>query len=179
MAYRRALYRRFLPLIVVIVFVALRLWQGFDSPNDRTPPSDENVSYYVVRVVDGDTIIISETPASDRGRTEYYLRLLGIDTPETVKPDHPIEAFGPEASEFTKAFLAEGVVQLRFDRRRVDRYDRMLAYVFVDGTMLNEELCRAGLARVLVYPGDSESMARRMRKARDEARQAKRGIWSG
>jgi micrococcal nuclease len=66
---------------------------------------------------------------------------------------------------------------LRLDRRRKDRYDRFLAYVYVEDQMLNEELVRAGLARVSVYPGDSPQIAKRLREAEQEAQKANRGIW--
>jgi len=102
--------------------------------------------------------------------------LLGIDCPESVKPNHPVEPWGPEATEFTKRFVAGGTVRLQFDRRRIDQYDRYLAYVFVGEQMLNEELVRAGLARVSTFRGDSQSMARRFRAAEEEAKLRSQGI---
>jgi len=68
---------------------------------------------------------------------------------------------------------------MRFDKRRLDQYDRYLAYVFVDERMLNEELVRAGLALVSTFPGDSDSMTRRLRAAESEAKEQARGLWSG
>jgi micrococcal nuclease len=109
---------------------------------------------------------------------EARVRLLGIDTPETVKPNAPVEPWGPEATEFTKRLTAEGNVRLELDKRRIDRYGRSLAYVYVGDRLLNEELVRAGLARVSVYPGDSATIERRLRAAEAEARKAERGIWS-
>ena len=67
---------------------------------------------------------------------------------------------------------------MRLDRRRIDQYGRYLAYVYVGDAMLNEELVRAGLARVSTYSGDSAPIERRLLRAQDEARQAGRGIWS-
>lgn len=136
----------------------------------------------VVRVVDGDTILVrqqvdSPSSVSSGLRDHVRVRLLGIDTPETVKEGHPVERWGPEATEFTQRFLAGGRAQLRFDKRRVDRYGRLLAYVYVDDRMLNEELVRAGLARVSLYPGDSESIGRQLRRAEEAARREKIGIW--
>src|SRR5262245_64178349 len=92
----------------------------------------------VRRVIDGDTIIVEP---------EATIRLIGVDTPETVKPEHPVEPWGPEATEFTREFLAGGAARLSFDRERVDRFGRFLAYVWVDDRLLNEELLREGLAR--------------------------------
>ncbi|MFH1266468.1 MAG: thermonuclease family protein, partial [Planctomycetota bacterium] len=108
------------------------------------------------------------------------IRLQGIDTPESVKPNHPVEPFGPEASEFTRRFVAEGGgrVRLQFDRERVDKYGRFLAYVWVDDRMLNEELLRAGLATAETGFRYSKAMKDRFRRAEDEAKAAGRGIWS-
>jgi micrococcal nuclease len=153
-------------------------WRGIPQPS-REPPLAEG-DYTVVRVVDGDTLLVApQSSPSASSRLEIRLRLLGIDCPESVKPDHPVEPWAREAAEFTKQFVSGGSVRLRFDKRRLDRYDRYLAYVFVADKMLNEELLRAGLADVSVFPGDSESMARRMRVAAEEAERAKRGVWSG
>src|SRR5262249_34757524 len=99
-------------------------------------------------------------------------------TPETVKPDTPVEPWGLEASDFTKQFLAGGSARLQFDRERVDDYGRMLAYVWVGDKMLNEELLRAGLAHYESYFRYSQTMKRRFAKAEAEAKAAHRGLWS-
>lgn len=160
-ASRRLLYA------VVALFVIWRLWQSFDQP---TQPAalDEGI-YRVERVVDGDTLLLV---GGDR------VRLIGVDTPETVKPDHPVEPWGPEASDFTKQFVAGGEVRLQFDRQRVDQYGRRLAYVWVDDRMLNEELLRAGLGRALLQHRYSPAMKRRFEAAQEEAQREGRGIWS-
>jgi micrococcal nuclease len=134
------------------------------------PPEalDEGV-YRVERVVDGDTLLLT-----DRAR----IRLIGANTPETVKPNSPVEPWGPEAKEFTQAFVAGGAVRLQFDRERKDKYDRFLAYVWVDDRMLNEELIRAGLARAQTTFRFSASMKTRFRRAEEEAKAAQRGLWS-
>ncbi len=120
-------------------------WRDVPHPA-REPPLPEG-NYDVIRVVDGDTLAVRrQSSAGQRRVREIRVRLLGIDCPESVKPDHPVEPWGPEAAEFTKKFVAGRTVQLRFDKRRLDQYDRYLAYVFVDDKMLNEELVRAGLA---------------------------------
>ena len=90
-----------------------------------------------MRVVDGDTIVI----APDR-----VVRLIGVDTPETVKPEHPVEPFGPEAAAFTRQFLAGGTARLSFDRERVDRFGRFLAYVWDESKL--DAGAGAGLDRV-------------------------------
>jgi micrococcal nuclease len=119
--------------------------------------------------VDGDTIVVAP---------DSFVRLIGVDTPETVKPEHPVEPFGPEATAFTRQFLSGGAARLAFDRERVDRFGRFLAYVWVDERMLNEELLRAGVARWEPNFHYSGEMKRRFRQAQDEARRAGVGIWS-
>jgi micrococcal nuclease len=167
-----------LAAIALLVLLRLLSDRGRDeSEPDRELPLAEG-AYQVVRVVDGDTLLVRRQDADPQAARERRLRLLGIDCPESVKPDQPIEPWGPEASQFTQRFVAGRDVHLQFDKRRIDRYGRYLGYVFVEEKMLNEELVRAGLARVSIYPGDSEAMARRLRAAAQDARENGRGIWS-
>jgi len=156
--------------VLVVLVLLLRLW----SATNRPPPAPETLTeghYRVQRVVDGDTLLLVGGAR---------IRLIGADTPETVKPNHPVEPYGPEASEFTARFIdqAGGQVYLRFDRQRKDRYDRFLAYVFHGERLLNEELIRNGLATARTEFHYSESMKRRFRRAESDARQAQLGIWS-
>jgi micrococcal nuclease len=145
----------------------VRLWTASELPLEPAPlPADVVQVEYVY---DGDTLRVAP---GER------VRLIGVDTPETVKRDHPVEPFGPEATQFTRDFVAGGQVRLEFDRERIDRYGRHLAYVWVEGRMLNEELLRAGLGRFEPEYHYSEAMKRRFRLAQDEARSARRGIWS-
>jgi micrococcal nuclease len=99
----------------------------------------------IVSVVDGDTIVLKV-----QNQTET-VRLLGIDTPETVHPSKPIECFGPEASAFTKVTLVKGsTVKLLRDVESRDRYQRLLVYLFLaDGTLFNQLLIDRGFARTL------------------------------
>ena len=85
----------------------------------------------VTRVVDGDTIEVNY-----RGSI-VDIRLIGVDTPETVHPTEPVECFGPAASRFTTASLTEETVRLEFDVERRDYYGRLLAYVWDDGKLFN------------------------------------------
>ena len=156
-------------LLVFVLLVAVRLWQ--DSSVPRPPEDLPEGIYRVQRVVDGDTLVLAN---------KARIRLWGADTPETVHPRKPVELFGPEASDFTKQFVATGggTVRLQMDRERLDKYDRFLAYVWVDDRMLNEELIRAGLATAETRYNYSQSMKTRFRRAEDEAKSNRRGIWS-
>lgn len=125
----------------------------------------------VTAVVDGDTVVV----ALADGRTET-VRLLGVDTPETVDPEEPVECFGPEASAYTHTRLEGRHVRLETDRQRRDRYGRLLAYVEVDGVRFNDELLRLGYATLLVIPPNG-AHARALLTAELDARTAGRGLW--
>ena len=126
----------------------------------------------VRRVVDGDTLLM---------QSGARVRLEGIDTPETVREDYPVEPWGPEASAFSKEFVkqARGRVKLTFAGERLDNYGRYLAFAWDGDQMLNEELVRAGLATARLGWNFSSTLKRRLRLAQEEAQRAKRGIWSG
>jgi len=150
--------------------VLLLVRQFSNEPPVATPHRPPAAgSHDVVRVVDGDTIVFAP---------KMRVRLIGVNTPESVKPDSPVEPWGPEASAFTRKFLASGTAQLEFDRERYDQYGRFLAYVWVGDRMLNEELLRAGLARWERNYNYSVEKKARFRAAQEEARRAGRGIWS-
>lgn len=137
-------------------------------------PDDEKVTKATVeRVIDGDTLKVKLAD----GKTED-VRLLLVDTPETVKPDTPIQPYGTEASAFTKETLPSGTaIRLERDHSRTDRYGRLLAYVWYGDKMLNQELLRKGLARVaFVYEPDTRYVDM-FEQIEQEAKQAKKKIW--
>ena len=123
------------------------------------------------RVVDGDTIEIS--PAIDGVQD---VRLIGVDTPETVDPSEGVEPYGPQASEFTTRELTGKRVGLEFDEERVDQYGRLLAYVNLGGSMFNEELLAKGYAQAYPYPPNTAHAAL-FAAAQRRARAAGLGIW--
>ena len=125
----------------------------------------------VVEVIDGDTIVV----AFSNGATDT-VRLLGVDTPETVHPVRGQECFGPEASAFTKKQLMGRVVVLESDVERRDVYDRRLAYVYLRGDRFNDILLRRGYARFLVIP-PNDAHGRALLDAELAARQERRGLW--
>ena len=128
------------------------------------PSADAQV---VERVIDGDTIVV---------RGIGRVRLIGVDTPETVDPRRPVQFFGREASAFTKRLLEGQPVRLEYDRERTDRYGRTLAYVFLpDGTFANAEIVRLGYGHA--YTRFPFRYLDRFRRLEREARQAGRGLW--
>ena len=118
-------------------------------PSKSVSPIEEGL-FEVVRVVDGDTLIVGDILDKQK---QYRVRLIGADTPEVVKSGTPVEPFGQEASEFTKRMIAEAgnKVRIAFDGEQVDRYKRTLAMVYLtmpngSEVLLNELLIREGLA---------------------------------
>lgn len=126
-----------------------------------------------VRVVNGDTIEFSIA-----GRTEK-VRLIGVDTPETVHPDKPVERFGREASAFTKRMAEGQPVRLEVDADTLDRdrYGRLLRYVFLpDGKLLNTEIIAQGYGFAYTkYPFTKMEEFRRLGRG---ARENGRGLWA-
>ena len=141
---------------------------------DGAPGSIEPGRATVVGVVDGDTIDVRV------GGRDERVRLIGIDTPETKRPDTPVECFGPEATAFTTSLLPDGTaVTLTRDVEARDDYGRLLAYVHRvrDGLFVNEALVRGGYAQPFTYPPNVTYADRFVEAARDaEARRA--GLWS-
>lgn len=125
--------------------------------------------YEVSKVIDGDTIEL------ENGET---VRLIGIDTPETVHPSKAVEYYGKEASDFTRMLVEEKQVKLEFDVQKLDKYNRLLAYVYLeDGTFLNAELVKEGYAKVSTYPPNVK-YADLFTKLQKEARENNRGLWA-
>lgn len=126
----------------------------------------------VSKVVDGDTIELENG---------WTVRLIGIDTPETVDPRRPVGCFGKEASNKAKSLLSGKVVILQKDVSETDKYGRLLRYVFLpveEGQLLfvNDYLVREGFAKVLTYPPDVK-YNEQFRQAETEARENQRGLW--
>ena len=159
-----------------LVLLALGGWLliqgcgGGESGEEPPFAPRESVQAPVVRVVDGDTIV-----ASVDGQDEY-VRYIGVDTPETVKPDTPVQCFGPKASDENHRLVEGRTVRLTFDREARDDYGRLLAYVHTGGRFVNAELVRAGYARTLEIAPNTSHAAEFQRLAGRAAR-AGRGLW--
>ncbi len=110
--------------------------EALRSREPTQPKASKGQWRTVTRVVDGDTIILNG---------KERVRLIGVDTPETVHPRRPVQYFGKEASAFTKRMIEGKKVRLEYDQTRKDRYGRTLAYVYLeDGTHLNAEIVKQG-----------------------------------
>lgn len=137
------------------------------SPSATPAASHGGEFATVVSVVDGDTIKI------EGGEVVRYI---GINTPETVAPNKPVECFGKEASAKNKELVHGKVVELTRDVSQRDRYGRLLRYVWIGDTMINEVLVREGFAQVSTYPPDvakTDILLEAQRLAREE----EKGLW--
>lgn len=128
----------------------------------------------IVRVVDGDTVKIK----TSNGKQET-VRLLLIDTPETVHPSKPVQPFGPEASKFSKELMPAGSeVEVETGIGERDKYGRLLAYFYVDGKMVNKLLLEKGLARVAYVYAPNTKYLDELEAIQKQAQKEEIGIWS-
>lgn len=154
-------------LLAAVALLVLRPWEH-GAPADAGPAS---AIVPVTRVIDGDTIEVRI------GGGHEDVRLIGVDTPETVKPDTPVQCFGERASHFTKRLLEGRRVRLVFGVERHDVYGRLLAYVHLGRRFVEAMLVRRGLARTLTIPPNDRFAPLFHRLAR-RAALAGRGLWS-
>ncbi len=173
-------------MIAAITFLCVAGCSSQTAPMDLTPvrtdlsPRGVVVSGVMVeRVVDGDTIHVRING------DDVTVRLIGIDTPETVKPDFPVECFGPEASDFAKEALTGQSVTLELDASQgnEDRYGRVLAYVWreaPDGSLalFNLDAVAGGYARERQYGSTPYEWKAELARAGQKAQDAGAGLWA-
>lgn len=177
-------------LLVIAAAILLRPWDAEPlrgllphGGQASAEKGSERLTGRVVRAVDGDTLEV----ALDDGDTET-VRVIGVDTPETVKPDTPVQCFGPRASAFEHRTVEGHRVRLRVGVEPRDAYGRLLAYVWVEGRsrgrggrpqerFLEVELLRRGLARTLTFhPNDR--FADRFEALERKAAMSGKGLWN-
>lgn len=145
---------------------------GINLDVSNTTDSDKVIAT-IVSVTDGDTVKIH------LDGKEESVRLLLVDTPETVHPTIPEQPFGEEASNFAKETLTVGKeVTLEYDGDKRDHYDRLLGYIWVDGKNFNQMLLEKGLARLAYVYEPPYKHYDAFVKAQTKAVNAKVGIWS-
>jgi len=155
-----------------------------ESPAFSSRPSSQIASYSeewhkVVKIVDGDTIVISLN-----GKNET-VRLIGVDTPETVDPRTTVQCFGNEASNEVKKILGAQYVRIEMDASQGerDKYGRLLAYVFAplnsirEGLLLNEYLIESGFGHEYTY-NLPYKYQKQFKAAEADARAQKKGLWA-
>lgn len=140
-----------------------------------TEPATDNqgglIPATVTRVVDGDTIEVDLNGAAEK------VRLIGVDTPETVHPTLGQEPYGKEASDYTRQKLTGKTVELEMDVQERDQYGRLLAYVWIDNELFNEVLVSSGYAQVATYPPNIKYVDR-FTAAQKQARDSRLGLWT-
>lgn len=167
-------WKKFLLLVVI---AAVIYFFGLQEDDDSGL-----IAGIVARVVDGDTAVIQVDGQERR------VRFLGVDTPETVHPDKPVQFYGKEASSYTKHELEGKRVWLEYDSSPQDRYNRHLAYIWtqkpdavdeaaIRRDMFNAKLLLGGYAKVLIIKPNKKYEAL-FRKFEKEAKSAHKGLWS-
>jgi len=164
------------PLFIAVVLVTVAL-SRCGSDGGSSEPSGP-ITVRVTHVVDGDTIDV-RMPDED----EETVRYIGIDTPETVKPETPVQCGGPNAHAVNERLVGSRTVTLRFDAEPRDIYGRLLAYVYLPAAkpgggslFVNAELLRRGLARTLTIP-PNDSFASLFARLAARAGALGRGLW--
>lgn len=166
-------------ILWILVFVVLALLSGrIDFSSDEQPARETSSRLgstgQVVRVIDGDTVRVR---IGDATRTVRYI---GVDTPETVKPAEPLQCFGKQASAFNSRLVAGRRVRLRYGPERLDRYGRLLAYVYVAGSghhSVNARIVAEGYGRVLAIAPNTAHLRPYLRLER-RARSRGLGLWA-
>jgi micrococcal nuclease len=151
---------------------------GPAAASDLQPRGDVVTGLHVLRVVDGDTLHVL------LAGQDVTVRMIGMNTPETVKQNSPVECFGPEASDYAKRTLTDQTVTLEFDdsQGRTDKYGRTLAYVWLeqpDGArrLVNLDEVALGFARERQYGPTPYAWRSTFQAAADTARAAGAGLW--
>ncbi len=155
-------------VVLALGLVGLGACQA-QEPDDQRASDAVGNWRTVERVIDGDTIVLN---GGER------VRLIGVDTPETVHPSKPVEYYGKEASAFTRRTVEGKRVRLEYEPgARTDRYGRTLAYIYTDGgDLLNQEIIEGGYGNA--YTRFPFSKMEEFRAAEREAREAGRGLWA-
>jgi micrococcal nuclease len=165
---------------LVVLVVALTGCEGFppETPSGSTSPLPAGaLPAETLRVVDGDTIVVELDGREER------VRYIGIDTPESVKPNSPVECFGPEASDANAQLVDGQTVYLVRDVSDRDRFGRLLRYVYVAAPGIDElvfvnlVLVEGGYAQVSTYPPDVRH-SQDFLDAQVRARSDQQGLWS-
>lgn len=145
---------------------------NIDSKEKEEKVEGSNIECKVIRVVDGDTIVV------EYNGKEEKVRLIGIDTPESVHPNESKNTKdGIKVADYTKKRLTDKTVKLELDVEERDKYGRILAYVYVDGEMYNKELLKLGYAKLATYPPNVKYVDE-FKEIQKKARENNVGLWN-
>jgi micrococcal nuclease len=158
------------PLIIALIGYAQT--QGWVGGAKTAVVQSQPGLYSIDHFVDGDTIVVNMD-----GKKET-IRMIGVDTPETHKPNSPVQCYGPAAAAYTKNLIGTSQVRLQADSKSTDRdrYNRLLRYVYLpDGRMVEQQLIENGYGfAYLDFPFDKSGEFARYQ---DRARAATKGLW--
>ena len=171
-------------LLVLVAFSLFDRIEAGDKPRQtqRQVPQGEPVTRdrfeaRVSRVVDGDTIIVRNLNRYSKPTgAQRRVRYIGIDTPESVKPDTAPECFGKEAAAANRRLVDGRVVTLVSDAEPYDDFGRALAYVYVGGKFVNGDLVAQGFARTLTIAPNT-ARAADLKRLQNEAKRTNKGLW--
>lgn len=159
-------------IVVISALLTLAQQQGWLQALNQAAVSNQPGLYKVTRFVDGDTITVDMNGKNEK------VRMVGVDTPETHKPNAPVQCYGPAAAAYTKNLIGTQSVRLVSDELSTnrDRYDRLLRYVYLtDGTMVNQSLIENGYG--FYYPYFPFTKSDQFAAAQASAKAANKGLW--
>lgn len=169
--------RKLVSFIVILLTFAVWFGQqhGWFGAAEQAAETLQPGQYHVTRYIDGDTIEV------DMNGSVETIRLIGVDTPETHKPNTPVQCYGPEAAGYTKQIIsaAGDTVRLGADPYSTnrDRYNRLLRYVYLpDGTLVEEQLILNGYG--FYYPYFPFTKSSQFQKDEEQAIASKKGLWA-
>jgi micrococcal nuclease len=158
--------------LVIAVYIALAQTGAVKMPKQAVEQKQPGL-YAINHFVDGDTISVN------MGGSVETVRMIGVDTPETHRPNTPVQCYGPEAAAYTKQLIGSNRVRLQADQLDTnrDRYDRLLRYVYLpDGTLLQAKLIQEGYA--FAYTGFPFEKKNEFISYEQQAKAAKKGLWA-
>ena len=166
-------------IIVLVIFIVAGVVflpkLHLNMPKQLLQSATVQPGYYkITRVADGDTFDVNMD-----GNTET-VRMIGVDTPETVKPNSPPECYGKEASDYTKQQLKNQTVRLEADPKNQnrDRYNRLLRYVYLpDGSLFQANLISRGYG--FAYTSFPFTKAAEFTQLQETAQKQALGLWAG
>jgi micrococcal nuclease len=161
-----------LALFILGLILTLAQQQGWLDTATKVATTAQPGLYTVSRFVDGDTIVVNMQG------TDQTVRFVGVDTPETHKPNTPVQCYGPAASAYTKQLIGSNQVRLESDEKSTDkdRYGRILRYVYLpDGTLVNKKLIENGYG--FYYPYFPFTKSDEFSAAQTVAKNANKGLW--
>ena len=168
-------YTKKLSFCLILFFGISYSWFYYTSTNAHAIDIKQAKTAFesqVIRVVDGDTIIVALNQKPET------IRFIGINTPETVAPNRPVQCYGPEASARTKELLTNKIVRLEQDHSQDnhDQYKRLLRYVFLEEDNINRLLVREGYAKEYTYKIPYQYQ-KEFRAEQKTAKKNKVGLW--